>query len=254
MENNPERDSILNEELADLKKVAAILSLNLTRVSKLIHHSLVLPNHIENKVEMKNYLLDILRASVVFLHSTLETMLREIVRLKLMFDGDLSRIPLADLSESQDIKHKFSLDEMSKYRGHTINEVIEISVNRYVTNLSFNNTDNIADNLSRINIPQLELRPYYEELNKMMNRRHQIVHEGDMKRGGKTPELEPITGDQINGWIKCTVNFSVAILNLAINTMFLDKVVNRLEAKGIPFDKSEIIQSIRIVYPDILKS
>ncbi len=253
MENNHERDLIINEELADLRNVANILSLNINRCLRLLKVSIKLKDHTDDKVTFAKYLLDVVRASVVFLHTALETMLREIVRLKLIYDGDISNIPLVDVSGLPNRKEKFSLNEFAKYRGYTVDKVIEMSVNKYVANLSFNSTNDIADNFSKINLPQSKLTPYYEELNKMMNRRHQIVHEGDLVRGTKTSELEHVSGDQIKVWIKCTANFSEEVMRLAIEKLCLDKIVGRLENKGIPFDKDEILRSIKVVTPDNFK-
>jgi hypothetical protein len=248
MENNLELTLIVNEELADLKNVANILSLNINRTLRLLKESVKLGDHTDDNEKFTKYMFDIIRASVVFLHSTLETTLREVVRLKLKYDGDISGVPLAEPSGYR--KEKFSLDDLVKYRGYTVDKVIEMSIDRYLSNLSFNNTDDIANILSKMKFSQSKLTPFYAELNQMMTRRHQIVHEGDLKRGSRTVELEVISPNQIKAWIECTANFSAEVLRLAVENLCLDRIAKRLDGKGISFDKNAILLLIKVEVSD----
>ncbi len=86
--------AIVTEELADPIRIAHVLSINMHRALRLLHESVRLEEHTDDKEAFLEYMYDITRATIVFLHSSLETTLREVVSLKLEHDADVTDIPL----------------------------------------------------------------------------------------------------------------------------------------------------------------
>lgn len=122
--------------------------------------------------------LDILRSSVVFIHSTLEDYLRNILTIKLPHSNSaiLNSVPLLGSSENGR-RSKFELGDLVAFKQLTIEKVIEDSVSDYLKYVSFNDTNDIVSNLTKISInitPEItELLP---TLNEFIKRRHNIVH------------------------------------------------------------------------------
>ena len=238
--------SIIEDELSDLRYVVETFNININRSLRLLHESARLAKYTDHNNNLLGYLHDTARASIVFLHSSLETSLREIIRLKLIHDGDISNIPLAEQSGFPNRREKFTLNDLAKYRGWTVDKVIEESVNKSMSHVSFNSTKDITDNFAKINFPQSTLQPYYADIDSMISRRHQIVHEGDMKRQGKSSELEPINIDQVAIWINSTANLNKEIILLALDNIYLNKIMNRLNYEGIQVDKTELSNLITV--------
>jgi hypothetical protein len=247
---NEQIKSIIDEEISDVKYVIDVFALNINRTLRLIKQSAKLREVIINPFDFLDYIKDVTRAAIVFLHSTLETTIREIVRLKLKYNADISYISLAGTSEFSNRKEKFSLRDLAKHRGKTVDLVIEESIDEYLSGLSFNSTKDITDTFARIEIPQVTLEEYYPVLSEMINRRHQIVHEGDLKRQRKSSELEPIDPDKLSIWIDVTTKFCVELSRLTIKAVYLNKIVTRLKEIGVQIDRDELEKQIVIEVRD----
>jgi hypothetical protein len=245
--------AIVKEELSDLIQIAEVLSLNIHRSLRLLHQSIKLGEHTNDKAAFLEYMYDVARAAVVFLHSSLETALREIVRLQLKQDADISYIPLAGQPGFSSRKEKFTLNDLAKYHGQSVDEVIAESVDGYLSSLSFNNTKDITDTFARLNLPQSTLGQYYPILDEMINRRHQIVHEGDMKRDRKSFDLEPIKIEQIKVWLDTTADFCAEVMRVTVNALYLSKIVERLEQSGFEASRDQVAQWINIEVKDVFQ-
>jgi hypothetical protein len=133
--------------------------------------------------------LDILRTSVVFIHSTLEDYLRNILLLKLPSSNAqvLNNIPLMGTSENGR-KTKFDLGDLVIHKNLKVEKVIENSVKDYLNYISFNDTSEISSHLQKISIDITpKIRELLPVLNECIKRRHNIVHNADR-------ELEVIQG------------------------------------------------------------
>jgi hypothetical protein len=233
--------SIFDEELVEITQITKVLSLNNHRILRLLKQSGKLIDHIENKVEYVEYIYDIARASVVFLHSSLETMIREIYRIMLQDQDNISYIPLAKQSGVPNRKEKFLLSDLVKFRGKSINDVINDSILEYLSQLSINNTTDIANILERSSLSDVTIKKYYPKLEEMIHRRHQIVHEGDIVKGDPEYLLNPITIENISHWLDTTTEFCAEIIRITIKEKYIDKIQKRLKDKGI-IVSSEIIE------------
>ncbi|MCT8187338.1 hypothetical protein KY382_03930 [Pseudomonas monteilii] len=130
---------------------------------------------------------DILRSAVVFMHAMLEDCLRTIAAHYLPLAGEefLNKIPLQGLNSSGK-PEKFHLGELHKFKGMTVEELIAGSVSSYLDRTTFNNVPDIVSLLKSLNKDASQFTEFYPSIEKMMNRRHEIVHRGDRtERPGK---------------------------------------------------------------------
>lgn len=121
---------------------------------------------------------DVLRAAVVFLHASLEDFLRDIARWKLPLAAAdaLSEIPIAG-SEGKAIK--FTLGNLARFRGQSVDSVIDSSVLEHLRQETYNNVSDIKDLMRGIGQDQTKVDAYAASLGSMMDRRHNIVHRAD---------------------------------------------------------------------------
>ncbi len=160
---------------------------------------------------------DILRSAVVFLHATMEDFLRSLLKLRLPLEIEpkLKDIPLYGPTRD-DKQAKFSLAYLSKFRGQTVDEVVEKSVHSYLDRQSFNNSSDISASLMRIGLyitPAMQ--SCYSVLDNMIKRRHLIVHQTDkeIRRGRGFHSTKSISTRDVKLWIKRVDTFVKEILN-----------------------------------------
>jgi hypothetical protein len=133
---------------------------------------------------------DVLRAAVVFLHSSLEEVIRNLYVQRLpnvQNRESLNKIPL--LTDPPNIRPaQVLLGQLAQFRGQFVENVIVRSIEAYVSSFNLNNTTQLAQSLQLLEIEVARLEEYFPELNRLMARRHQIVHQMD-----RTNELDPLT-------------------------------------------------------------
>ena len=239
--------AIITEELNDIIHIRNVFDLSFNRSLSLIHRSKRLHKIIDDS-EFIDYMNDVVRAAIVFIHSALETSLREIIRVSLKAkDLDISYIPLVALDEIPSRKEKYTLKDLATHRGKTIEQVINESIDQYLRTLSFNNTTDIANGLKKIQLPSQTVEQYYSNLNDMIQRRHQIVHEGDLKRiRGSSLEFEPVDLDKLLAWIDSTAKFFTEVLHLMVQVNYSERILKRLESAGIQIDEATLSKMIKI--------
>lgn len=148
--------------------------------------------------------LDLLRVTVVMLHSTLEDFLRNLLNWRLPDTNKerLNKIPML-LTNYDPRKIKFELGELIEHKGKSIDELINLSVKEYLNTISFNNTTDIYNALKDINLVNNEtIKSYYPEIDKMIKRRHNIVHQADREFviGNAIHKVKPINLLQVKKW------------------------------------------------------
>jgi hypothetical protein len=132
---------------------------------------------------------DVLRAAVVFLHASLEEVVRNLFvrRLPNVTPEKLDQIPLVG-SLGHHRPSKILLGSLVQFRGEFVENVIKKSIDAYVDTFNLNNTSELAQCLELAEIDVDLLRQHFALLNELMQRRHQIVHQMD-----RTNELDPLT-------------------------------------------------------------
>lgn len=150
--------------------------------------------------------LDILRATTVLAHSTLEDYLRNLLLWKLPSENQekINNIPLMGTSLIGR-PTKFSLGELTLHRGKSIDEVIDASVKEYLNTVSFNDTSDIVKALTSISITITpEMQNLFPTLNEMIKRRHNIVHRADrdVSVGRGNHRIKSISVQKVEKWKK----------------------------------------------------
>lgn len=159
--------------------------------------------------------LDILRATTVLAHSTLEDYLRNLLNWKLPQQNKdkINHIPLVGTSESGRAT-KFTLGDLVIHKGKTVDSLINTSVSEYLGTVSFNDTSDIASALTGISLivtPQIQNT--FTVLNEMIKRRHNIVHRADRDDniGSGHHTIKSISVQKIEKWKKAIDKLVVEI-------------------------------------------
>lgn len=165
--------------------------------------------------------LDILRATTVLAHSTLEDYLRNLLIWKLpqQTKDKINHIPLTGTSEIGR-PTKFTLGDLVVHKGKTIDTIIDISINEYLSTVSFNDTREIASALTGISlIVTPEIQSTFPILNEMIKRRHNIVHRADRDDniGSGYHKIKSISIQKIEKWKRAIDKLIVEINKNFIN-------------------------------------
>lgn len=155
---------------------------------------------------------DILRSAVVFLHSSFEDYYRDVIIKKIIENG--SRELLDGMGLPDDSKNKkIVLKDLLKYRNLTVEDLIENSVNSYMSEKSFNDYSDICNWAKRIG---LDMSKYSKgsTISAAIERRHRIVHEADLRTDKMSLRL--IKKETLEKWINAYVEL-VDIIDIQIN-------------------------------------
>ena len=166
--------------------------------------------------EKKSTIRDLLRAAVLITHAGLEDLIRSIAAWKLPQAPaeSLERIFLPGRGRERE---KFSLVELAEYRGRTVDEVIQMAVNRYLDHSNFNQVNDIIEMLDRLELKVDIPSEIKSQLAAMMSRRHWIAHRADRElteapdpnRQEVGRAIEP---RDVNDWIDATTNLGQLVL------------------------------------------
>lgn len=120
---------------------------------------------------------DLLRAAVVFLHATLEDVLRSALAWK--WPQTTAPEHLTDIPLVGHRKSKIELADLLPHRGEAIDDVIRRSVEAQLERSNFNNVGEVKSALDRAGLSPALVTPYQTRLAGMIVRRHNIVHHAD---------------------------------------------------------------------------
>jgi hypothetical protein len=199
---------------------------NLARVDSLInlydyastllrrHEEAVRQGHVQ-PMERAPDPLEILRASTVFLHASLEDVLRSMAAKHISRTNRdvLKDVPFLD---SGIRANKASLADLLRYQGETIEGLIDKSVNQWLEHQSFNDCNDIAAFLQRIGIDSTACNSECATLDEMIKRRHKIVHNADRRDvydESKYSTLESIDRDTVIKWRESVQRFVVIVMH-----------------------------------------
>lgn len=239
------------DEREHLRHISLRFFVNIQRIRNLVTFSKQVQAgqmqwEFELQWEFEAYIENILRATVVLLHAALEDALREIVRLKLSECSAvvLDDIPLVGATRST----KFSLGALSKHRDKTVGELIQESTDQYLNRTSFNSANDIAGMLEKIGIDLSELRRYFPTLERMISRRHQIVHRADWKGDPGYSYLASIAAADVRDWTATVVAFVAEIVK---QRLLSEGYPNMQEHSGA--DPSEALRELALELVETLE-
>ena len=156
---------------------------------------------------------DILRAGVVYLHSTLEEYLRTIIlnaktqmliQDKASFQRVLCNVALPGDNSGKSNGKKYALTDFWDQKDKTIMEVISESLNDKVGYLTFNEYSQIVSSLEDIGIHLNRNYNVDGMIDNYIKRRHKIVHEADknLTPGSGNFKSTPINVQMLKAWIE----------------------------------------------------
>lgn len=149
---------------------------------------------------------DILRSAVVLLHSSFEEYYRSILGCilpKTCTEDDLKNMSF--LGSAGNHKDKITLGGLIKVREKTVDQLITESIRESLSFTSFNDYQDIVSWSKKIKIDLSEFKDQ-ETLNKLIHRRHKIVHEADNAKSDDEYALAPIRENSVEEWIEVVRN------------------------------------------------
>jgi hypothetical protein len=160
---------------------------------------------------------DVLRAAVVFMHASLEELLRQLALnlLSHASESALDEIPLAGL-RSSGRPEKFLLGKLKQHDAKTVRELIEDSIREHLAGSNFNNVREISKLLRALELESEDAKNVYPTIADMIDRRHQIVHRADNVAITTGVETRPIEAETVLKWQQALVDFMIAIGGPAI--------------------------------------
>ena len=149
---------------------------------------------------------DILRSAVVLLHSSFEEYYRSILGCilpKTCTEDDLKNMSF--LGSAGNHKDKITLGGLIKVREKTVDQLITESIRESLSFTSFNDYQDIVSWSKKIKIDLSEFKDQ-KKLNKLIHRRHRIVHEADNAKSDDEYALAPIRENSVEEWIEVVRN------------------------------------------------
>ncbi|PJZ82991.1 hypothetical protein CH364_18535 [Leptospira harrisiae] len=163
---------------------------------------------------------DVLRAAVVFLHASLEDLLRSVLKYTYPINASkdfINEIPLTGIQKGGR-PEKFFLGALLDFRGKLVDDVVKQSITEYLEVISFNDTTEIVSRLEKAKIKYLDdtlnLLP---KIDSMIKRRHAIVHQADenVDTGHGKHHANRINKWIVSDWIENIRKFGEEIIRLA---------------------------------------
>lgn len=153
---------------------------NLARVRKLVdaYRAIAGPGPGRRSLDT----IDVLRAAVVFLHATLEDVLRTLLARRWPTAGP--EHPFDGIPVAPGRRDRVTLTDLASHRGKSVDDVVRESVNAYLERSNFNNVADVKTAMQRAGLDFEAIAPQASSLAAMMTRRHQIVHRADRQEIG----------------------------------------------------------------------
>ncbi len=145
---------------------------------------------------------DVLRASIVFMHSSFEEYYRAVIIDRLPLSTDVEALKGICLLNSNQIRaERFTLAELKPFCEKTVSTLISDSVRHHMGTKSFSNYTEICSWSRKINI-DLDTFSKANEIDAMIKRRHKIVHEADLNynSGRGHHRATPINLTKVQEW------------------------------------------------------
>ena len=195
------RDLTLNEFLSNQKRVENLLD---------VYRTLRAGGRGRSSVGAT----DVLRAATVLLHSSLEEVFRNLYRWRLPHADEeiLNEIPLAGTGSGR--PEKFLLGKLAPYTGRFVQNVILDSIEEYCNYTNINNAGELVKCLQRVSVDPEPFRIHLGELERLMSRRHQIVHQADRndEPGRGQHRAQSLSIAAVERWMQCVNTFVQAVV------------------------------------------
>lgn len=122
---------------------------------------------------------DVLRSAVVFLHATLEDLLRALLARRWPRSQDPVHFEKLGFALGTGRPEKVDLKSLLSHRHKSVQELFDAAIEAELDHKSFNNVGELKVALERSGIDPVLVSPHAQDIAAMMTRRHQIVHRAD---------------------------------------------------------------------------
>jgi len=156
---------------------------------------------------------DVLRAAVVFLHASLEDLLRSTLAHTLPY-ADRSVLSDLNLRLHDDVRGtKFLVADLVELRGLAVDEVIENAIERFLETTNFSHIDAVDWALKASGLHANEiLGAHRAGLAALISRRHLIAHRADRHPSPQATGAAPISKQQVEAWQRSVQSVGRAII------------------------------------------
>lgn len=176
--------------------------LNLNRVRSLIEvYEVLVPQ--SGRAPIDSTRSDLLRSAVVFLHATLEDLLRSLAfeRLPSAAPEVLAHVPVPVDGRPRGAV-KVDLAQLAQHRGKSVDGLIADAVEQHLERSTYNNVPEVNRLLTLIGIDSTRWDlSDRADINAMMTRRHQIVHRVDQSRDGDALQTTALDPAVVKNWL-----------------------------------------------------
>lgn len=156
---------------------------NLRRVRHLLEVFRALHPTLERPSELHA---DVVRAAIIFLHATLEDLLRssEELRFPQAPAAAFKRLQWVtqDVKGEDKTKEKIGLEEFAAFRGQSVDDVLMQAFQKHHERSNYNNQQDVVGALERMGLDTGPFEEFFPDLHAMMKRRHEIAHRADINR------------------------------------------------------------------------
>lgn len=162
---------------------------------------------------------DVLRASVVLMHAALEEVIRNLY-VWILPNGSRDKLNKIPFNRNSDRNPKpIFLGDLMEYQGLFIENIVVDSINLYVDRMNLNSPEQLSACLNMVEINDQTLKVHYQGLEKLMSRRHQIVHQMDRedRLDPDTVNVSDIDLDTIILWRESFIKFFDDLVELLPN-------------------------------------
>jgi hypothetical protein len=170
------------------------------------------------QIATDDIVLDLLRASVVLLHASLEDLMRTAgsLRLPLATSEVLKNIPCG---RGDARRTTMTLGDLADFRGQSVEDVISKNVETYLDRRSYNDPTELAVALAEMGLSSKLVTPYAPLLMAMMKRRHHIAHQLDLNVEAEPSghQTHPIDAAGVRKWAEAVRQFGLALIE-ALNS------------------------------------
>lgn len=213
--------------MEEFEQYKQLFDRNIDRVCSLRRiYNTLRTNNLKEEKEYK--FTDILRSAVVMLHSAFEEYYRGVLKYilpKICTNEELKGMSF--LRNPGKYKEKITLSELIQYRGKTVDEIVTESIQETLSCTSFNDYQDIVFWSKKIRI-DLDKFNEKEKLNKLIRRRHKIVHKADKANNKDKYALDPIYENIVKEWINIVCNL-VNVINEEIQNKYKKMKGNELK-------------------------
>jgi|694.fasta_scaffold54441_1 hypothetical protein len=155
---------------------------NISRVSELV------------KLYQSSSNQDLLRLSIVYLHASLEDCIRNVMYFKLSSSIDASL--LNGVTFYDDVSgvrvDKIRLGDLLRFKGRTVEELIDLSIVDFVNRQTFNGAGDLVKVYQKHGVSVEPIKDILPDLEELITRRHEIVHNSDLYTDRKNLNSEAV--------------------------------------------------------------